>query len=160
MLLKISYKLQQIRWQLKHILRFRKPVLEALEYEKLVLSKNGFLLIYWKCSRSSYLQIPAIHKCIFKNDGFVLVPLQAADNIIIEFCNTWYRQKFRLQLTPVDVRIKKANETTILLRDFSATISFESSFKEARPVIFSLGIIAHQLSLHQFSFSINEHTIF
>jgi len=154
--LKINTKLQKFSWQLIHIFRFRKPVLLALEYEKAILSKNGFLILYWKFTDCGYLHIPAINKCVFKNYGVAVIPLESADDIVIEFCNTWHKQIFKLQLMALDITIKKATATTILLKNFTVTTGFESSCKQIRCYVPSFNTKSHQFSIHPFPFSINE----
>jgi hypothetical protein len=129
------------------------------EYERVVLSKNGFLLVYWKTRHSSYLYIPRIKQCIFKNAGFVLIPLLLADNVIVEVCNTWHKQKFVLELLPVNVSIEKPKELNIKIKKFESVMSLKPLNKIAYPVAFLLTADEPKFLLNQFLFSINKEAI-
>ncbi len=154
MLTKTSYKLQQLKWQLMHVFRFRRFCLTALDYEQIVLRENGFLLLYWKTDYASYLYIPTTSECIFKTQGVVLIKLSQADNFLIQLRNTWHKENINLNLQPVNIKIQAAKETIVSIRNLSIVNRIESSLQETKLYNFSISIKNKQLMPHQFTFSI------
>ena len=159
MLFTSLHKLKKLKWQLIHIFSFQKPLLTMLEYERVVLSKKGFLLLYWKTRHSNHLQIPAINRCIFKSTGVILIPLETANDIKSQICNTWHKETFILELTPVNVTFEKPKEIITQFKNLKPVVKFKSLNKTATPVTFSFKTNEPKFLLNQFSFSINEEAI-
>lgn len=153
---KIIYQLQELRWRLIHIFGFHKPLLEALEYEKVVLRDNGLLLLYWRTSHPSYLKIPLLNNYIFNNKGFIVVPLPAIGNVTVELCNTWRKQIFHIDLSRVDVRLERAERLTVQLQRISTVTNFRFFFKKVTPDNFSFTISEHRFATTRFVFFIND----
>lgn len=156
MLPNTSVKLQKIKWRILHVFVFHHPNVVFFEYEKIVLSKNGYLLLYWKSSEHSYLEIPILNKCIFQKQGLALIQLPDTDDITIKIRNNWHKQIFILSLSRIDVRIEKPKETITMFKDFKAAINIATSFKEFKSDVFLFATNDQKLLLNQFTFSIHE----